>query len=120
MRALTSGELGGLRSAQEALLDKTCALYHTSRVSDGQGGYTDTDTADDGNPYDCAVGPAKSLGDYELAGSLQGRTLCEVRMARDTPVTSGDYLVIDSARYDIVGICRRSRRIVLRLLCITS
>lgn len=120
MRPLTSEEVASMKAAHEGLFDTTCGIYHTSRTEDGQGGWIDTEYPDPQNPFPCSRGPAKALGEYELAGALAGREVCEIRLAEDAPVTGTDVIQIGNERYEILGIARRSRRVVLRLLCAST
>lgn len=102
MPALSNSDLESMREELEAILPDTCHVLSVTRVSDGQGGFTETWGTATAN-IACRIDP------YRGSGQVTGEQIAEYHtfvatLPYGTTVTTAHRLEVDSVTYSITSV----------------
>ncbi len=97
---LSAAELAGMRAAQEAALPDTCHIRVRTKISDGQGGSTETWST---VVTACRIRPMSNEQVQRFADRLVGVSGWVITLPYGTAVALGDQVRLDGVDYEVVG-----------------
>lgn len=104
MRAPTATALARIRAAAVELQTDTCTVYHKTRVTNGAGGYTNTESS---ATYTCRVSPSAGFNlpmELLTSGKINTFSTWFVTLPYNATVAKDDRIVANSQTFEVLGI----------------
>lgn len=103
LRAITSGELTRMRDVATSLLPSSCTVKYMAMVSNGAGGYTETETTR--GTHDCRVTPIVVPFNFPNQDESGGRITPSASWLIVLPYTASidvdDWIEVGSTNYEV-------------------